>query len=120
MPSSTASSGSDRTLTKSPRAFGTHRAAALLLWPRLDPEGLRRAGDDPLKLARLAERRTGIPRDEIIGMLERVARTLPPNPPSQRRVPISIRPDRVPVVRPSEAADQAAGQAQEERPRSSA
>ncbi len=73
-----------------PSAAGSYRAAALLLWPRLDPDGLRRAGDDPLRLARLAERRTGIPRDEIIGMLERVARTLPPNPPARRRVPVPI------------------------------
>ena len=105
MPSSTASTGSDRTISQSSCAIGAYRAAALLLWPRLDPEGLRRAGGDPVKLARLAERRTGIPRDEIIGMLERVALTLPPNPRSRRRVPIPIRPERVPVIGTPDATD---------------
>ena len=75
-----------------------YRAAALLLWPRLDREGLRRAGDDPLRIARLAERRTGIPRDAIVEMLERAAAALPPNAPSRRRVAVPIRPDDPAVV----------------------
>ena len=47
---------------------------ALVLWPRLDARRLRRAKGDPDRIARLVERRTGRPHDEILAMLK-VART---------------------------------------------
>lgn len=43
---------------------------ALVLWPRLDPARLRRAKGDPDRIAKLVERRTGRPREEIVAMLE--------------------------------------------------
>jgi hypothetical protein len=96
MPSSQASiaSGSHATHAQFPPP-GSYRAAALLLWPRLEPEGLRRAGDDPVRLARLAERRTGIPLERIVAMLERAAAALPADAarPSRPRIAVPIRPD---------------------------
>ncbi len=47
---------------------------ALFLWPRLDAARLRRAKGDPLRIARLVERRTGRPREEILAMLDANAR----------------------------------------------
>jgi hypothetical protein len=48
---------------------------ALALWPRLDAAGLRRAKGDPDRIARLVERRTGRPGDEILAMLKVPLRT---------------------------------------------
>ena len=48
---------------------------ALVLWPRLDAAGLRRAKGDPDRIAKLVERRTGRPRDEILAMLKVPLRT---------------------------------------------
>jgi hypothetical protein len=95
MPGSNASAGrrGPRTDAVPVAPAGTYRAAALLLWPRLDPEGLRRAGDDPVRIARLAERRTGIPLDAIVAMVERAAAVLPPSASTRRRVAVPIRPD---------------------------
>ena len=50
---------------------------ALVLWPRLDPRRLRRAKGDPDRIARLVERRTGRPHEEILAMLK----ALPHNSP---------------------------------------
>ncbi len=48
---------------------------ALAIWPRLDTVRLRRAKDDPVRIARLVERRTGIPLEQIMAMLAPAART---------------------------------------------
>lgn len=48
---------------------------ALAIWPRLDTVRLRRAKDDPVRIARLVERRTGIPREQIMAMLAPAARS---------------------------------------------
>lgn len=42
---------------------------ALLIWPRLDRDRLRRTHDDPLKIARLVARRTTLSLDEIVALL---------------------------------------------------
>ncbi len=47
-----------------------YAARALFLWPRLDAARLRRAKGDPLRIAKLVERRTGRPREEILAMLD--------------------------------------------------
>lgn len=47
----------------------TYTARALALWPRLDPSRLRRAKDDPLRIARLVEGRTKSSREEILALL---------------------------------------------------
>jgi hypothetical protein len=44
---------------------------ALALWPRLDEHALRRAQDDPMRVARLVAKRTSLPLDVILGMLLR-------------------------------------------------
>ncbi len=113
MPSSDASAG-----RRGPAAAvaphpqpGAYRVAATLLWPRLDPDGLRRAGDDPVRLARLAERRTGIPLDRIVGMLERAAALLPPDAVRRRpRIGIAVgpgRPTQSPIPSPVAAGQRA-------------
>ncbi len=48
----------------------------MLLWPRLDRAKLRRAADDPARLAGLIERRTSQPRDVIVAMLTGEAESL--------------------------------------------
>jgi hypothetical protein len=53
-----------------------YRAAALILWPRLDRDRLRHCKDDPLRIARLVEQRTAASRDCIVAMLERAARSI--------------------------------------------
>ncbi len=45
------------------------RARALLLWPGLDRKKLTRTCGDPHRVARLIERRSALPREEILGML---------------------------------------------------
>jgi hypothetical protein len=42
---------------------------ALALWPRLDREKLRRAKDDPRRIARLVARRTTLSVETIVLML---------------------------------------------------
>lgn len=46
------------------------RARALAMWPGLDRRKLARTCGDPVRIARLIERRTALPRDSIIGILE--------------------------------------------------
>jgi hypothetical protein len=53
-----------------------YRAAALILWPRLDRDRLRHCKDDPARIARLVEERTAASRDCIVSMLERAARSI--------------------------------------------
>jgi hypothetical protein len=52
-------------------AGGDYRARALALWPRLDPQKLRRTGGDAPRIARLVQRRTSLPFEMIVGMLTR-------------------------------------------------
>ncbi len=103
MPSSKASTGRGPDSAAPHLPPGSYRAAALLLWPRLDPDGVRRAGDDPVRLGRLAERRTGIPLDRIVAMLERAAAAFPDDAAHRRRQPVAI------PVRPDARTAQAAG-----------
>ena len=53
-----------------------YRAAALVLWPRLDRERLRHCHDDPTRIARLVEHRTAASRSCIIEMLEQAVRSI--------------------------------------------
>lgn len=46
---------------------------ALAHWPRLDRARLRRAGSDPVRIARLVERRSTLSREEIVAILEGAA-----------------------------------------------
>lgn len=46
-----------------------YAARALLIWPRLDRDRLRRTGDDPVKIARLVARRTTLSVEEILALL---------------------------------------------------
>lgn len=48
---------------------------ALAIWPRLDVVRLRRAKDDPERIARLVGRRTGIPHEQILAMLAPATRS---------------------------------------------
>lgn len=45
------------------------RARALAMWPGLDQRKLTRTCGDPVRIARLVERRTALPRDSIIRIL---------------------------------------------------
>ena len=58
----------------SSRPITPYAMRALVLWPRLDAARLRRAKGDPLRIAKLVERRTGRPREEILAMLDAEAR----------------------------------------------
>lgn len=49
---------------------GAVRRRALATWPRLDPVALRRAGGDVERVATLVERRSSLPRESIIAILE--------------------------------------------------
>lgn len=42
---------------------------ALAHWPRLDRARLRRAGGDPVRIARLVERRSTLSREEIVAII---------------------------------------------------
>ncbi|NJD29528.1 MAG: hypothetical protein FIA92_14705 [Chloroflexi bacterium] len=57
-----------------PRAGGSAaadvRIRALAVWPGLDRKKLARTCGDPVRVARLVERRTALPRESIIGILE--------------------------------------------------
>ena len=46
------------------------RSRALEMWPGLDRRKLTRTCGDPVRVARLVERRTAIPRETIIRILE--------------------------------------------------
>jgi hypothetical protein len=46
-----------------------YRQRALVLWPRLDPARLARAGGDPRRIARIVGRRTALPLETIVAML---------------------------------------------------
>ena len=46
------------------------RSRALAMWPGLDRKKLARTCGDPARVARLVERRTALPRESIIGILE--------------------------------------------------
>lgn len=71
-------SGDGWSITRSASRQATlpYRAAALLLWPRLDRVRLRRCGDDPHRIARLVERRTLATPECILAMLEKTAAEL--------------------------------------------
>jgi hypothetical protein len=45
------------------------RARALAIWPGIDPRKLRRTQGDPLRIARLVERRTRLPIESIVSLL---------------------------------------------------
>jgi hypothetical protein len=64
------------TRSASRRTALPYRAAALLVWPRLDRARLRRCGDDPHRIVRLVERRTGAGPEAILAMLEKAAEGL--------------------------------------------
>ena len=51
---------------------------ALALWPRLDRRALRRCRGDAARIARFVARRSSLPQDVIVGMLE----AAPPEPPA--------------------------------------
>jgi hypothetical protein len=52
---------------------------ALLLWPRLERAKLRRAADDPRRIAELVARRTSQPFEAILAMLTRQNPALAPH-----------------------------------------
>jgi hypothetical protein len=60
--------------TRPKRSELDYRARALALWPRLDPQKLRRTRGDVMRIARLVERRTACSLETIIGMLRREER----------------------------------------------
>ncbi len=51
------------------RALGDYRQRARILWPRLDPERLRRTRGDPLRILHLVEARSALPREVLLAML---------------------------------------------------
>ncbi len=60
----------------------TYRRRALAFWPRLDRARLTRAHGDPLRIARIIERRTALPLEAILGVLmgTRAGLTVPGRP----------------------------------------
>ena len=46
-----------------------YRDRARILWPRLDPQRLRRTGGDPERILTLVEGRSALPREELRAML---------------------------------------------------
>ena len=46
-----------------------YRARALAIWPGIDAQKLRRTNGDPLRIARLVERRTRLPIESIVSLL---------------------------------------------------
>jgi hypothetical protein len=61
MPASTAATTGNATIDCRPRA--------LMIWPGLDRDKLRRTHGDPVRVARLVEQRTRLPIEAIIGLL---------------------------------------------------
>jgi hypothetical protein len=51
------------------RTVDDYRERARLLWPRLDSTRLRRTKGDPLRILRLVEMRSSLPRDVLLKML---------------------------------------------------
>ena len=51
------------------RGARDYRRRALSIWPGLDRVRLRRAHDDPLRIARLAATRTGLPIETVLVLL---------------------------------------------------
>lgn len=49
--------------------YGDVRIRALAIWPGLDRKKLTRTCGNPIRVARLVERRTTLPREAILGML---------------------------------------------------
>ena len=49
---------------------GDVRSRALAMWPRLDPKKLARTCGDPRRVASLVERRTALPRESILRILQ--------------------------------------------------
>jgi hypothetical protein len=50
---------------------------AMLIWPRLDQRILARCGCDPRKIARYVARRTSLPIEAIIALLDQGGRSEP-------------------------------------------
>lgn len=46
-----------------------YRIRARILWPRLDPDRLRRTGGDPQRILRLVEARSALPHEALRAML---------------------------------------------------
>jgi hypothetical protein len=55
--------------TAQPTAQLDFRARALAIWPGIDRQKLRRTQGDPLRIARLVERRTRLPIEAIVSLL---------------------------------------------------
>ncbi len=51
------------------RGVSSYTERALVLWPRLDRDRLRRTHGDPRKIARLVAQRTALSVDEIVALL---------------------------------------------------
>ncbi len=51
------------------RAVDDYRERARTLWPRLDPERLRRTGGDHLRILRIVEARSALPPEVLLAML---------------------------------------------------
>jgi hypothetical protein len=54
---------------RQPTAQLDFRARALAIWPGIDAQKLRRTQGDPLRIARLVERRTRLPIESIVSLL---------------------------------------------------
>ena len=53
------------------RTVDDYRERARILWPRLDPAALRRTRGDPIRILRLVEVRSTLPREVLLAMLLR-------------------------------------------------
>lgn len=62
--------GIDRVSRDGVAVSGDVRSRALAMWPGLDRKKLARACGDPTRVARLVERRTAMPRESILRILE--------------------------------------------------
>lgn len=57
-------------LARPVRALDPLVSRALALWPGLDRRALSRTHGDPVRIARLVTRRTALPEESIVAMLE--------------------------------------------------
>jgi hypothetical protein len=68
---------------------GDYRARARFLWPRLDPDRLRRTRGDPERILTLVAARSSLPREELRAMLlgasDVAASEDPPDPDTSAR-----------------------------------
>ena len=70
---------------------------AMILWPRLDRTRLRRAANDPVRIAAIVVRRTSQPFEVILAMLTHQTVALSrseqvePDPPSEEAAPVRLR-----------------------------